>query len=240
MSFHLSFIFILQFHHSRASLLAPIHSSLSFPALLFFIISPSLPYSVSHSGSLFFFLSLSLSYQPSLALSLSLRLAVFIFQSFISTNVRQCFCPPSIDPQREKECGEREAGRKGGEKAATRNEVEREIKREEWKIWKKGEEAAREQGWGERRKKEECKEWEKCRATMDWLRLSPPFFSNSIPLLSPPCLLIVHKSLHQLKYRYQDKKNSRWTHQQIIRQAERGVCTSRPNQSRVSYLCNRI
>ncbi len=104
---------------SRSLPLASILSSLSFPALLFFIISPSLLYSVSHSSSLLFFLSLSLSYQPSLSLarsvSLSLRLAVFIFQSFISTNVRQCFCPPSIDPQREKEMGrERQRERRKG------------------------------------------------------------------------------------------------------------------------------
>lgn len=45
------------------------------------------------------------------SLHLSLRLAVFIFQSFISTNVRQCFCPPSIDPRREKEMGRKKAGR---------------------------------------------------------------------------------------------------------------------------------
>lgn len=40
---------------------------------------------------------------------------MFIFQSFISTNVRQCFCPPSIDPQRAKEMGkERQGVRRGG------------------------------------------------------------------------------------------------------------------------------
>lgn len=55
---------------------------------------------------------LFLSHINSLSLtpSLSLRVAVFIFQSFISTNVRQCSCPPSIDPQREEMGGE--AGRK--------------------------------------------------------------------------------------------------------------------------------
>lgn len=48
--------------------------------------------------------SLMLSHPAPFAPSASsLRLAVFIFQSFISTNVRQCFCPPSIDPQREEE-----------------------------------------------------------------------------------------------------------------------------------------
>lgn len=57
---------------------------------------------------------------------------MFIFQSFISTNVRQCYCPPSIDPQRGKEMGgerERDRERQGGKwgKAVTRNKVEREV-----------------------------------------------------------------------------------------------------------------
>lgn len=42
---------------------------------------------------------------------LSSRLSVFIFHSFISTNVRQRFCPASIDPQRKKKKERR--GKKG-------------------------------------------------------------------------------------------------------------------------------
>lgn len=75
--------------------------SLSSPALLFFIISPLFCFSFKLprlSSSLI--LSHPAPFAPSAS---SLRLAVFIFQSFISTNVRQCFCPPSIDPQREEE-----------------------------------------------------------------------------------------------------------------------------------------
>lgn len=52
---------------------------------------------------------------------------MFIFQSFISTNVRQCFCPPSIDPQREREIGNERQSERG--QAATRNRVEKKIYR---------------------------------------------------------------------------------------------------------------
>lgn len=120
MSFHLSFIFILQFHHSLAS------RALS-PLLLFsplFLFQPYCFSSSLHRSFILFLIQahcfsfcLFLSHiNPlSLAPSLSLRLAVFIFQSFISTNVRQCFCPPSIDPQREREMGrERQGERRKG------------------------------------------------------------------------------------------------------------------------------
>lgn len=51
---------------------------------------------------------------------------MFIFQSFISTNVRQCFCPPSIDPQRtKKDGGGREADRKGGSQWLEKKQEER-------------------------------------------------------------------------------------------------------------------
>lgn len=57
---------------------------------------------------------------------------MFIFQSFISTNVRQCFCPPSIDPQRERE---REGGGGGRGKAVTGNKGEsREKQWEDWEV----------------------------------------------------------------------------------------------------------
>lgn len=69
---------------------------------------------------------------------------MFIFQSFISTNVRQCFCPPSIDPQREKEMGRERQGErgKGSSKAQSRK---RAIQKEEWDIRVKGGVAARKQ-----------------------------------------------------------------------------------------------
>ena len=100
MSFHLSFIFILQFHHSLASCalspLASILPSLSFPALLFFIISPSLRYSVSHSSSLLFFLSLSLSYQPTLTRSVSLPQASCVYISVVYFYKCQTVFLPSV------------------------------------------------------------------------------------------------------------------------------------------------
>lgn len=131
MSFHLSFIFILQFHHSLASCtLSPhSHSLFSFFSSLIVFHHLSIAPLFCFSFKLIAFISVSFSLISTLSLapapSLSLRLAVFIFQSFISTNVRQCFCPPSIDPQRAKD-GQREAGRKGG-KAVKKNEAERKL-----------------------------------------------------------------------------------------------------------------
>lgn len=92
---------LIVFHH-----LSPLSSfSFKLPAFL--------PLSHSHIGPSVF----------------SLRLAVFIFQSFISTNVRQCFCPPSIDPQREEERGGRTGERKQkagvGQKGGMRQKVKR-------------------------------------------------------------------------------------------------------------------
>lgn len=208
---------------------ASILSRLSFPALLFFTISPSLLYSVSHSSSPPFFPSLSLSFistplslTRSLALSPSLRLAVFIFQSFISTNVRQCFCPPSIDPQRERRrWGERRKEEKRRGKAATRNRggKERDIE---------GGVASKRAGmrWGKERKSriKSVKGGESLQyfnhsfsqiTEQPWTDsgsplLSPPnlFPRYASPLLCSPCQLIVQISLHQLKYRYQDKMNN--------------------------------
>lgn len=97
MSFHPSFISIFQFHHSLLSFFSSliVFHHLSIAALFCF------------SLKLISFLSVSFPLISTLSRSLShsLRLAVFIFRSFISTNVRKCFCPPSIDPQREKEMG---------------------------------------------------------------------------------------------------------------------------------------
>lgn len=136
MSFHLSFISILQFHHSLIPPPPP-------PISLLFLFQPYCFSSSLHRSLVLFLIQahcfsfcLFLSRINPLARtpSLSPRLAVFIFQSFISTNVRQCYCPPSIDPQREKEMGrEREAGGKWG-KAVTGNKVEREVQGEEWEI----------------------------------------------------------------------------------------------------------
>lgn len=121
MSFHLAFIFILHFHHSltpralsRFSCLIVFHC-LSALSCFSFKLPAFLPLSHSHIG-------------PSVS---SLRLVVFIFQSFISTNVRQCFCPPSIDPQREEEI-KREVGewKDGGTPTKRRGGTERRKKRE--------------------------------------------------------------------------------------------------------------
>lgn len=93
-------------------------SSLSHPSCSFSLLSCLIVFHLSPLSCFSFklpaFLLLSHSHiGPSVS---SLRLAVFIFQSFISTNVRQCFCPPSIDPQREeemkREVGEQENGNK--------------------------------------------------------------------------------------------------------------------------------
>lgn len=131
MSFHFAFIFILHFHHSltppalsRFSCLIVFHH-LSPLSCFSFKLPAFLPLSHSRIG-------------PSVS---SLRLVVFIFQSFISTNVRQCFCPPSIDPQREEEI-KREVGewKDGGMATKSRGGTER---REE----------------GERRRKENVGMW---------------------------------------------------------------------------------
>lgn len=173
----------------------------------------------------FLFLSPSLSYQPLLPLapSPSLRLAVFIFQSFISTNVRQCFCPPSIDPQRERE-RERDGGRerekevrKAEGKAAKQNEVEREIyggrngRYERERRSGSDKPGMRwEEGWKGRRMKSE-----KCGESLQYFNHSPrsltqtdsgfPLHSSPTLSLATPLLLLLltaQTSLHQLKYRY--------------------------------------
>jgi len=113
----ISFIFILQFHHSLASctLLPRSYSLFSFFSSLIVFHHLSVALLFCFSFKLIAFISVSFSFIStffSLAPSLSLRLAVFIFQSFISTNVRQCFCPPSIDPQRVKEAGRENRGEK--------------------------------------------------------------------------------------------------------------------------------
>lgn len=106
-----SFIILLPLALSRPT---PILSSLSFQPYCFS--SPlhrSLILFLIQAHCFYFCLFLSHINPLWLAPSLSLRLAVFIFQSFISTNVRQCFCPPSIDPQRAKEMGRERKGKKG-------------------------------------------------------------------------------------------------------------------------------
>lgn len=130
MSFHLSFIFILQFHHSLASLLPPLLSSL----FVFHHLSIAPLFCFSFKLPAFFFPPLTHSHQPPFARFVSsLRLAVFIFQSFISTNVRQCFGPSSIDPERERWEREAEQGEWG-------NHVNKEqsgysnIEREGWEM----------------------------------------------------------------------------------------------------------
>lgn len=118
-------------------------SSLSHPSCSFSLFSCLI---VFHFSPLYYFsfklpafLLLSHSHiGPSVS---SLRQAVFIFQSFISTNVRQCFCPPSIDPQREeemkREVGEQENGNKSRGGTERRNETEGE-KKAGWKMWQWG------------------------------------------------------------------------------------------------------
>lgn len=120
----------LSFLFSSFIILSPhSHSLFSFFSSLIVFHHLSIAPLFCFSFKLIAFISVSFSLISTLSLapapSLSLRLAVFIFQSFISTNVRQCFCPPSIDPQRAKD-GEREAGRKGG-KAVKKNEAERKL-----------------------------------------------------------------------------------------------------------------
>lgn len=121
MSFHFAFIFILHFHHSltpralsRFSCLIVFHCLCALSCFSFKL-PAFLPLSHSHIG-------------PSVS---SLRLVVFIFQSFISTNVRQCFCPPSIDPQREEEI-KREVGewKDGGTPTQRRGGTEKRKERE--------------------------------------------------------------------------------------------------------------
>lgn len=110
MSFHLSFIFILQFHHSlSACFSSPLF--LFSPLIVFHHLSIAPLFCFSFKLAAFLSVSFPLISTLSRSPRLSLRLAVFIFQSFISTNVRQCFCPPSIDPRREKEMGRKKAGR---------------------------------------------------------------------------------------------------------------------------------
>lgn len=121
MSFLFSFIFILHFHHS----FTPRAFSLFACLIVFHHLSPLSCF----SSKLPAFLPLSHSHiKPSVS---SLRLAVFIFQSFISTNVRQCFCPPSIDPQREEEI-KREVGEWEDGGMATKSRAGTERRNEMW------------------------------------------------------------------------------------------------------------
>lgn len=124
MSFHL-FHFYFQFHHFLASCTAPFLSSFFSSLIVFHHLSIAL--SFCFSFKLIAFISVSFSFISTFFApvpSLPPRLAVFIFQSFISTNVRQCFCPPSIDPQGPKEMrGERLGER--GRRLVTRNEAGR-------------------------------------------------------------------------------------------------------------------
>lgn len=98
MSFHL-----FHFHSSVSSfscLLLPcpalILSSLSFSALLFFITSPLLSFSVFHSNSLLLFLSLSLSYQPFFARAVSLPQASCVYISVVYFYKCQTVFLPSV------------------------------------------------------------------------------------------------------------------------------------------------
>lgn len=119
----------------------------------------------------------------SLAPSPSLRLAVFIFQSFISTNVRQCFCPPSIDPQREKEMGRERPGEKGKGSDKERSR-KRDIQREEWE---------KKQQWGKRGKEKAGWKVRKVES-LEYFNHSfsqiteQPWTDSGSPLLSPPIL----------------------------------------------------
>lgn len=97
MCFLFHFLLFSSFYHSHA--LSSFFCSLSFTALLFFIISLlfSSLFCFSHKLPLFLLLSHHAAFLS------SLRLAVFIFQSFISPNVRHRFCPPSREKKRWKE-----------------------------------------------------------------------------------------------------------------------------------------
>lgn len=87
---------VSSFSRLSCSLPPCILCSLSFGALLFSIISPSLLYSVSHSSSVLFFLSLSLSYQPSLARSVSLPQASCVYISVVYFYKCQAVFLPSV------------------------------------------------------------------------------------------------------------------------------------------------
>lgn len=167
-------------------------SPLSFPALLFFIFSPSLLYSVTRSSSLPFFLSCS-HISPLFTRSISsLRLAVFIFQSFISTNVRQRFCPPSIDPEREKEMGG-ERGRTG-EEGLTWSRVKTRLYgcdgKYEPKEWESSNKVREREVWTQKWEEVEgvssIKITLSIRSTTDWPTCFSPYTSALLPLPTNP------------------------------------------------------
>lgn len=207
---------LFRFHPPVSSLS---HLSCSLLPLPFSLLFLFLPGCFSHRLSIapFFFCR---SFKPRAFLSLfrshisplfarsvsSRRLAVFIFQSFISTNVRQCFCPPSIDPAREKEMGRRRQGAgKGKERCVGRCE------RKEWSSNKVR------NGRESRIKQEEIRIFKSLslRLTPDRLILYSPLHPSlhHYPS-SSSCHPIVQISPKQLKYRYWDKKNNcRWTDQ---------------------------
>lgn len=123
MSFHLFHFHSPVSSFSRLLLSCPtlILFSLSFPALLFFIISPLLSFSVFHSNSLLLFLSLSFSYQPFFTHAVSLPQASCVYISVVYFYKCQTVFLPSVYWSTESEGDEeREAQRKGGKPMTTK------------------------------------------------------------------------------------------------------------------------
>lgn len=203
MSFHLSFIFILQFHHSLASCtLSPCpYSLLSFSSSLMVFHHLSIAPLFCCSFKLIAFLSVCFSFISTLSrlvfLSPSGKLCLYFSRLFLQMSDSVSALRLLIHRER-KWWGE--SGRERGGKAATRHEVEREIQGEECEIWENSSSRSEKAGmrWKKERKSRTKSKKGRERASsilitlslrsLSNLRLSPPFFHNSIPCCISPLL----------------------------------------------------